>query len=155
MKSFLWFGIIGLVFVVCSCATKQKFSNADAHWTVVWSGDQVTRIACWSDKLPEGFLVVDISRGHDYKKVLINSEGHQVWSRNLFTRSAETSSGSGGIVFHGESTPQNAGRLETEEWKLETNGLPLYKEVRVKDENGLLKEQQFFGTFGVALKPPK
>src|ERR1700719_4672153 len=111
MKPILWLGIVGLVVQVCGCATKQKFSTEDAHYAIIWSGNNVKKIECWSDKLPQGFLFVDISRDDDCKKVLINNKRYRVWSKDVFTRSADTGSCSG-IVFHGESSWLNSDRLE-------------------------------------------
>ena len=153
-RALLWVGIIVLVIQVCGCATQQRFSDGDAHYTITWSGNKVRRIECRSEKLPDGFLVVNISRGRHYEKVLINDEKQKVWSREIFTARAVTGSSSG-VVFDEGSNRVDSDRFKFKGWKLEKNNVPIYKEIIVIDEeSGHFKRLEFFGPFGVRLEPP-
>ena len=157
MKLVLWVGVFAVVIQVCSCATQQRFSDANANYTILWAGDKVRRIECRSEKFSDGFLMVNISRGRHYKKVLINDEKKQSWSRDLFIPGKHIIAGgeNGDISSHEESRYIGSDYYSLQEWKFISNNIPIYKEVILKDKNGHLKRQEFFGPFGVALKEPK
>ena len=153
MKPFLSLVIIGSLICICGCATSLKFSDENASYKVIWSEGQVSRIECWSDKIPDGFLLVDISRTHQSKTVFIKSKDNEVYGKEQFVRGADIGSYSG-IIFYEESSLVNSDRVEIKEWRLEKNQLLIYKEIQINDENGALKRRQFFGPFGLELKAP-
>ena len=160
IKSPSLIGIIVLVIQLCGCATRQKLSDTNGTYTILWSGNNVRSIKCKSEKLPEGFLQVRFWRDTRWRKVLINSENQKVWARDAWIRLGVSYTGSG-IVTSEDSTWVDPGdfetsdRIETYEWKLEASNILIYKETILSDVNGNLKHQEFFGPFGIALRKPK
>jgi hypothetical protein len=149
------FGLILLASTLFGCASKQHFSNSDARYVVTWRGNNINRLRCWGDKIPGGFVEVMISRKDSaLQKVSVNRKQEDIWSEVEFTDQADIVRNCG-VVFHADSQFAGSKRLITREWRFETNGVSIYKEVVLLTANGGTERREFYGPFGVELHAPR
>ena len=156
MKLFVLRVLIVLVTQLCvGCVTEQIITDANGSYRIKWCGDQVTAIDFRSQKIPEGHLVIRIVRGLKQQAILINDKDHAVWSKDLFASGFHDAEGSAGDIRFQEASEwvQNDMR-NTKEWRLIKQDIVLYREVKLCDERGRVKQQVFFGPFEALLKPP-
>jgi hypothetical protein len=149
------YNLVPIILCLCGCVSKQSFSNQDARYVVTWKGKQVDCVECWSDQIPSGFVEVRILRKDSaLQKVSVNQNGKEVWGELEFTGQADIGRNRG-IVFSENSVFEGASAIETREWLFETNGITIYKEISSYLPSGVMEKQEFYGPFGVALKPPE
>jgi len=138
------------IFSGCSPSHKQAFTTAEGRYLVYWSGDHPTRIYCTSTKIPGGNVTVEIQRRPKQKKVTINNKRQTIWSREVFLP-GETRGSSAGVVYHEESQILSQDYVETQEWRVETNNVVIYREELYKDRGGRVVHEKFFGPLGAPL----
>jgi hypothetical protein len=156
MKRFVLPVVIVFVTGLCvGCASEQKIVDANGSYRIEWSGDQVTTIDFRGQKIPEWHWVIRVVRDLKQQTVLINDKGHGVWSKDLFASGFHDAEGSAGDIRFQETSEwvQNDMR-DTKEWRLIKQDIVLYREVKLCDERGCVKQRVFFGPFDVLLKPP-
>lgn len=136
-------------------ATEQEAADANGCYRIKWCGGQVAAIDIRSQKVPEEHLVIRIIRGSKQQTIFINDKRHSVWSKDLFASGVHDAEGSvGDIRFQGGSERVENDVRDTKEWRLIKQNIVLYREIKLCDERGHVKQQTFYGPFEMLLKPP-
>ena len=137
----------------CSFSKQQYLSNAGGKYDVEWQGNRVTQIKFKSQDSASNF-VIHVTWGGSQRTVKINSKKDPIWADDYFLPYRQGGSCSG-IVVSDRSRLLGADYEETFEWKLESNNYPIYREVKLLDQNYNLKSMDFYGPGNIKLIPPK